>query len=82
MVPIPAEFLEDERAAVHSARILSAERGVFFMPRVVDFLLTKQGLKRGKAMDIISSLTKKGVFRQLTIEQAAQVVKSATEKSS
>jgi hypothetical protein len=70
---------KEERAAEHSARILSAERGVFFMPRVVDFLLTKQGLKRGKAMDVISSLTKKGVFRQLTIEQAAQVVKSKTE---
>ena len=79
-VPI-SKLSKDERAAVHSARILSGERGVFFMPRVVDFLLTKQGLKRGKAMDVIDSLTKKGVFRQLTIEQAAQVVKSTTEKS-
>jgi hypothetical protein len=79
-VPI-SKLNKDERAAVHTARILSAERGVFFMPRVVDFLLTKQGLKRGKAMDVIDSLTKKGVFRQLTIEQAAQVVKSTTEKA-
>jgi hypothetical protein len=79
-VPI-SQLNKEERAAVHSARILSGERGVFFMPRVVDFLLTKQGLKRGKAMDVINSLMKKGVFRQLTIEQAAQVVKSTTEKS-
>jgi hypothetical protein len=76
-----AKLSRDERAAVHSARILSGERGVFFMPRVVDFLLTKQNLKRGKAMDVINSLTKKGVFRQLTIEQAAQVVKSTTEQA-
>jgi hypothetical protein len=76
-----AKLSRDERAAVHSARILSGERGVFFMPRVVDFLLTKQGLKRGKAMDVINSLMKKGVFRQLTIEQAAQVVKSTTEQA-
>ncbi|WXG43643.1 MAG: hypothetical protein WED04_06325 [Promethearchaeati archaeon SRVP18_Atabeyarchaeia-1] len=70
-----------ERAAVHTARMLSAERGVFFMPRVVDFLLTKQGLRRGKAMDVINSLTKKGVFRQLTVEQAAQVAKSWTDRT-
>jgi hypothetical protein len=70
-----------ERMAVHSAKIISAERGVFFMPRVIDYLLTKQGIRRGKAMDTINSLTNKGIFRQLTVEQAAQVIKSAAEKA-
>jgi hypothetical protein len=73
---------KEERLAVHSAKIISAERGVFFMPRVIDYLLTKQGVKRAKAMDVINSLTKKGIFRQLTVEQASQVVKSWTEKAS
>jgi hypothetical protein len=76
-----AKLSKNERAAMHFARILSAERGVFFMPRVVDYLLTKQGLKRGQAMDAINSLTKKGILRQLTLEQAAQVVQSTLEKS-
>jgi hypothetical protein len=71
---------KEERAAVHSAKIISAERGVFFMPRVIDYLLTKQGIKRAKAMDTIDSLTKKGIFRQLTMEQAAEVIKSCSEK--
>ncbi len=72
---------KEERAAVHSAKIISAERGVFFMPRVIDYLLTKQGIKRAKAMDVINSLTRKGIFRQLTMDQAAQVIKSWTEKA-
>jgi hypothetical protein len=77
-----ASLSKGERMAVQSAKMLSAERGVFFMPRVIDYLLTKQGLKRGKAMDVISSLTKKGIFRQLSMEQAAEVIKSCAEKIS
>jgi hypothetical protein len=74
-----ARLSKAERLAVHSAKILSAERGVFFMPRVIDYLLTKHGLKRAKAMDVINSLTNKQIFRQLTVEQAAEVVKSYLE---
>jgi hypothetical protein len=76
-----ARLGKEERLAVHSAKIISAERGIFFMPRVIDYLLTKQGIKRAKAMDVIDSLQKKGIFRQLTMDQAAQVIKSFTEKA-
>jgi hypothetical protein len=77
-----ARLSKAERAAVHCAKIVSAERGgVFFMPRVIDYLLTKQGLRRGKVMDVINSLTNKKIFRQLTVEQAAQVMESCKQKT-
>jgi hypothetical protein len=70
-----------EKAVVDSARRLSATRGIFFMPRIIDFLLTSKKVKRSKIVDIIDSLVKKGVFKQLTIDEAAQII-SLTEYSS
>jgi hypothetical protein len=63
-----------ERAVVDNARRLSAIRGVFFMPRIVDYLITTKKVKRSKIVDIIDSLVQKGVFKQLTLDEAALIV--------
>jgi hypothetical protein len=70
-----------EKAVVDNARRLSATRGIFFMPRIIDFLLTSKRIKRSKTVDIIDSLVKKGVFKQLTMDEAAQII-SLTEYGS
>jgi hypothetical protein len=63
-----------ERAVVDNARQLSATRGVFFMPRIVDYLITMKQIKRSRIIDIIDSLVQKGVFKQLTLDEAALIV--------
>jgi hypothetical protein len=63
-----------ERAVVDNARRLSAIRGVFFMPRIIDYLITMKQIKRSRIVDIIDSLIQKGVFKQLTLDEAALIV--------
>ena len=70
-----------EKMVVDYARRLSIVRGIFFMPRIIDFMLTNKKVKRSKIVDIIDSLVKKGVFKQLTVDEAAQIV-SLTEYGS
>jgi len=70
-----------EKSVVDNARRLSAIRGIFFMPRIIDFLLNSKKVKKSKIVDIIDSLVEKGVFKQLTVDEAAQIV-SLTEYDS
>jgi hypothetical protein len=70
-----------ERAVVDYARRLTATRGVFFMPRIIDFLITDKKIKRSKIIEVIDSLVEKGVFKQLTLDEAALII-SQTEYDS
>jgi hypothetical protein len=64
-----------EKKVVEEARRISADRGFFFMPRIIDFLLTKEGVKRSETIDVIRSLVDKGILKQLTVSQAAELNK-------
>jgi hypothetical protein len=64
-----------ETRVLREATKLSVDRGVFFMPRIIDFLLTKEKVKRSKAVDILDALGKKGVLKMLTVDEAAQIVR-------
>ncbi|WXG43644.1 MAG: hypothetical protein WED04_06330 [Promethearchaeati archaeon SRVP18_Atabeyarchaeia-1] len=70
-----------EKAAVDEARRLSATRSVIFMPRIFDYLLTKRKLKRSKIVATVDSLVEEGVFKQLTVNEAALIM-SQTENAS
>ncbi|WXG46338.1 MAG: hypothetical protein WED05_06695 [Candidatus Atabeyarchaeum deiterrae] len=62
-----------EKKVVEEARRISSDRGFFFMPRIIDFLLTKEGVKRSETIDVIRSLVDKGILKQLTVSQAAEL---------
>jgi hypothetical protein len=44
------------------------------MPRIIDFLLTSKKVKRSRIIDIIDSLVKQGLFKQLTVDEAAHII--------
>nr|MDO8099596.1 hypothetical protein [Candidatus Njordarchaeota archaeon] len=65
-----------ESDACEEARRLSAGRGVFFITKVIEYLLTEKGVSRGKLMDTINSLVKRGIFKQLSMTEAEEIVKA------
>lgn len=67
-----------EKKVLDEARKISAERGIFFMPRIIDFLLTKQGVRRSTILDLINSLTRKGVIKQLNVKEAAELISNGS----
>jgi hypothetical protein len=71
----------DERKVIEEAQRLSAGRGFFFITLIIDFLLTKQGMKRGKTVEVIRSLTNRGIFKQVTVDEAAELGRVQQEAS-
>ncbi|WXG46340.1 MAG: hypothetical protein WED05_06705 [Candidatus Atabeyarchaeum deiterrae] len=71
----------DERKVIEEAQRLSAGRGFFFITLIIDFLLTKQGMKRSKTVEVIRSLTNRGIFRQVTVDEAAELGRVQQEAS-
>jgi len=69
-----------ESDACEEARRLSAWRGVFFITKVIEYLLTEKGVSRGKLMDTINSLAKRGVFKQLSMIEAEEIVKAGGQE--
>jgi hypothetical protein len=70
-----------ENDAFEKADRLSSGRGVFFITKVIEYLLTEKRVSRGKAMDAIDSLVKKGVFKQISMSEAEEAVRKASSSS-
>jgi hypothetical protein len=70
-----------ENDAFQKADRLSSGREVFFITKVIEYLLAEKRVARGKAMDTIDSLIKKGVFKQISMSEAEEAVRKASSSS-
>jgi hypothetical protein len=57
------------------ARRLCANRGFFFMSKIIEFLATEKGKKRSAVVDILDELSRAGIFKQVTMEEAKEMAR-------